>query len=450
VVRIVTREELIARCESQLARLDAAIAEWRRVGERNHAISDSDIAATESRRAELQRLLAQDRFVDVQKGVGAEIAFIQGDQETRLTQAAANAARARTTKRRAQSVAATVLAALDQSSVTVPDQLRRDLEAIASDRSEDTAAISTAFALLSREGGELVTERQRQLAEALKETDAPGDLESLLAREMETPDDAALARLEQRLATFAAVIGEAATAPFEERLERLSREPQAQRRALLIDSLELDLATAVARARQRSAFQYRLRLIAAELDALESEMGKAMAESVRARIDGTLEDLESLEDEARATLERAHREIAARARRQAVLTGLAGLGYEVSEGLETAWARDGRVVLRKAAQPEYGVEVGGGGNAARLQMRTVAFRDASTPPDTSRDRDAETIWCDQLTTLQSKLAASGGEIVIEKATPIGTTPLKVIADASHATDQQRRRREPPTQRTRDK
>ncbi|YCI88526.1 hypothetical protein M1D99_12320 [Pseudomonas sp. R3-41] len=39
---------------------------------------------------------------------------------------------------------------------------------------------------------------------------------------------------------------------------------------------------------------------------------------------------------------------AALARREAVLDGLASLGYEVREGMATAWVETGKVVLRKS------------------------------------------------------------------------------------------------------
>jgi hypothetical protein len=48
---------------------------------------------------------------------------------------------------------------------------------------------------------------------------------------------------------------------------------------------------------------------------------------------------------------------------RAVLGGLAGLGYEVSEGMATAWVKDGRVVLQKAASPGYRIELSGGSRA---------------------------------------------------------------------------------------
>jgi hypothetical protein len=65
--------------------------------------------------------------------------------------------------------------------------------------------------------------------------------------------------------------------------------------------------------------------------------------------------------------------LAADARHRAVLKGLAGLGYEVNEGMATALVQGGHVVLRKAADPDYGVELGGGTKSDQLQVRADAF-----------------------------------------------------------------------------
>ena len=87
--------------------------------------------------------------------------------------------------------------------------------------------------------------------------------------------------------------------------------------------------------------------------------------------------------------------MAAVARRRAVLQGLASLGYEVTKGMATAWVEGGRVVLRKAANRDYGVELAGGAKSDRLQVRAVGFGSPGAVRDTSRDRDMETIWCDE-------------------------------------------------------
>ena len=64
-------------------------------------------------------------------------------------------------------------------------------------------------------------------------------------------------------------------------------------------------------------------------------------------------------------------------------------------------------------------------------MRAVAFRGADSRVDRARDLDAETIWCSELSELESQLARIGGGIVIERQLPVGATPLKVIAESSN-------------------
>lgn len=117
---------------------------------------------------------------------------------------------------------------------------------------------------------------------------------------------------------------------------------------------------------------------------------------------------------------------AALARRQAMLQGLAELGYEVREGMTTAWADSGKIVLRKSATPGYGVELGGKAENGRLQVRAVAL---SPDRDTQRDKDIETIWCNEFGRLQTMLQEDGSELLIERAMGIGETPLKEVLAA---------------------
>ena len=90
-------------------------------------------------------------------------------------------------------------------------------------------------------------------------------------------------------------------------------------------------------------------------------------------------------------------------RKHVVLKGLASLGDEVSEGIATAWARDGHVVLRKAANPGYGIEHSGGSQSNLLQVRTVGIGNPDETRGLSRDRDMVTIWCTEFERLQSSV-----------------------------------------------
>ncbi len=122
------------------------------------------------------------------------------------------------------------------------------------------------------------------------------------------------------------------------------------------------------------------------------------------------------------------RSMAAEERRRAVLEGLASLGYEVSEGMMTAWVSGGRVVLRKPANPGYGVELSGGPQTDVMQVRAVGLGNPADPRDAGRDKDMETIWCGEFERLRSLVAQAGGNVSIESARPVGQYPLKVVAD----------------------
>src|SRR5262249_28036232 len=151
----------------------------------------------------------------------------------------------------------------------------------------------------------------------------------------------------QKLSQLAAILGDRQVASFEERLQQIGTERSEAQRRLLEDSLEIDLAQAVSRARDRAALSRRIALIAAELQATSAERHLELLSALAFADQVPQDEAEQLEQEAEAILKELRDDAAAHARRQAVLKGLGSLGYEVTEGLETAWVRDGRLVLRK-------------------------------------------------------------------------------------------------------
>ncbi len=427
VVRIVTREEVVALCRGLLAQLDDAVDAWETVGRRNGTVTDEEVRAVHRRRDEIRRMLAADRLVDLQKAAATEVDFLWADQQERLAAAAARAAEAASASRRSAAVAREVLERL--AGTAVPAELHARLEEVAAGRAEDGAVVARALSLLAtntEQGG--VTDRQRELATRLRE---PGGRESLaewMAAQASQPT-AATERLAARIAGLGALVGDVEAEPLHERL-RAAEAVADPRRALLMDSLEADVRAAYEAARRRHELRTRLRRLAAELAATEVLDLARLADSLRDRMEEDEDALRALEAGARRALDRHRAEAAARARREAVLTGLAALGYQVSEGMETAWVQGGRVVLRHGTRPDYGVELASPTDTERLQVRAVAFRSAEAPADLVRDSDAETLWCGDLHALEARLAASGGGIQIERALPVGAVPLRVVSEST--------------------
>ena len=419
VVRIVTREEILEICRGHLARVDAALEEWTRIGRRNDCVDAEAIAAATRRRDALAALVAADRFMDLQKQAPIEEAFLREDLTHRLAEVARRQAEARSRERRERDAGASLLRALEQRGPVEP-ALAQGL------RSGDAGALAEGFRALSAGAG--APAASAGLAASLREDERPRDLASWMAGRPPEPADPLLDRLDGRLAELAvALVGERLDG-MRARLEEAWSAPPA-RRSLLLDGLDVETGRALETERRRAALLMDLRLVAAEIGAAGLEVDAYLSGA------DTLEpaSLETRIEAARSALDAHRAQSAAAARREAVLEGLAKLGYEVTEGMSTSLAADGRVVLRSAGRPEYGVEVASAGATGRMQMRPVAFGLGTQGPDPSRDRDAETIWCGDVSTLQERLAEVGAGLEIERALPVGAVPLKRVAAAGVGT-----------------
>ncbi|MEY9881196.1 hypothetical protein [Bradyrhizobium sp. USDA 329] len=424
--RIVTRAEIISICRRSLARLDAAIEFWTSTCKRNGTIDQSDIDRVIARRDEIHRMLDADRFTDLQKQVIAEISYLSADAERRAEKAAESEAKRKGDQRRAKSAAQALLAKFEASHIEIPIDLRRELTTPAASVESLNKAVSKGLMLLQpTDRSEGVTERQRALADRLGAGDRRITLEEWTSQQTGASDDQALLKVDKLLGELAGLGID--PSPFSARIAALEAEPRA-RQALVADSLLLDLNSAIKTRRARARLERDL----AERHAELSEMKSAEAAALRVEIERAIAKAGSNDQElvkrADFLIEAEVRSIAAEERRRAVLEGLASLGYEVSEGMMTAWVSGGRIVLRKPANPGYGVELSGGSQADVMQVRAVGIGNPAEARDAGRDRDMETIWCGEFERLQSLVAKAGGNVSIESARPVGQYPLKVVED----------------------
>jgi hypothetical protein len=413
VVRIVTREEILDICHGQLARVDAALADWTRVGLRNDCITEEAIAAARGRREQLAALIATDQFMALQKQAPIEEAFLREDLQRRLGEVISRERAAQTRAQREREAGASLLRALASSGQEVPSDLASALE-----RGE-APALAAGFQLLSKAAPE--PEATRQLASQFRENDEVSTYADWLARQPAAPADPAIERIEQRLSELSLLASDQAASEWRLRLAEAAEAPTS-RRNLLLDGLEVETGRALRKARKQSVILSDLSLLWAEMAAA----GLSPERVDQATSAATLSELQDRLSVDRETLEEHRARKAVAARRAAVLQGLAGLGYEVTEGMSTSFATEGRAMLRSASRPDYGVEVSAAAGGGRVQMRPVAFQAGAREPDPARDKDAETIWCGDVSALQDSLSALGGELIIERSTPIGATPLKRV------------------------
>ncbi|MBN3568965.1 hypothetical protein [Burkholderia cenocepacia] len=428
VVRIVTREEIIAICEGHLRRLDQAIAIWVAEGTHIGMLSDEEIAATRARRAALAALIAADAFMDLQKKVPDEIAFLKADLARRQLEAVDRAEQAAKRRRQGRLGATTLLGALEAKGIEAPVELRRQLDRLSSgDVVEHAdALLAQGYALLTPNVERTLNDAQRALTTRLMPAETPAAFQAWKAAQSIASRDPVLDRLDRQIGEARVFLGAQEVAGFSSRLDGLDDETNEARRNLLLDSVILDLANAIETARARRAAITVLEELTAEMGAYDTAATVAFAERARQCDTTTLPDIVAeLTRAGQDLIAQLRQEQAAVARRNAILSGLARLGYDVHEGMTTAWAKDGRVVVKKPSLPGYGVEVGGQAQAGRLQVRAVSL---VANRDVARDKDVETLWCGDFARLQALLAQHGDDLLIERAMGVGEVPLKVVAE----------------------
>ncbi|MBY5416106.1 MULTISPECIES: hypothetical protein [Rhizobium] len=425
VVRIVTREEIIAICQGHIAALVAAFEQWQRVGKRNEIVDAEDIQLAQSRISAMGDLLANDKFAELQKQAPLEIAFLKADLETRIVRAAETKARERNEGNRRLRAANSLANALSEKGLEVPPALSNPGSC---SQEELQAAVTQGFALLAPSSlPSEITDRQRELAAKLGEGESHPTLADWLATQHPSAvEDPRLADLERRYEELRALDPERAS-KLSDRVEKVSND-RSSRRSLLIDSLALDIAAERRTATDEADALVKLRAMEAQLKNIQTPASASQLAKINNLLNGssTVAELSNMIATATATLQTIIQERAEQDRRSAILAGLSELGYEVKEGMQTAWVENGRVVLKSNKRPGYGVEIGGNPNSG-MQLRTVGFAASADPRDAIADISAETEFCGDFSVLQAKIAASGGELVVMKALGVGATAVKRIS-----------------------
>jgi hypothetical protein len=428
VVRVVTREERIDTCESLLRQLDAAVASLMQVAKRFGDSKADDASQMAQRRSMLRELVASDRFDEAEQRIRQEIAYCQAEREqvvARATQAATSA-RAKASRQRiaAQMLIEKIAAHAQGEHKGVLDQLRGIAKAERHTEDADRVlAMAARLVTAVDDRGPQLSSDQQALANTLKGSEAAGDRDSTWrAPEIQ---DGRLVALQERLAQIEVLRDGDAAHKFSARLSQLEAEAETPARSMRIDALVLDVVSAVETLKVESDTLSKAEFALTELKALDSSddgMGLQvrLAEALALR---SIQQLPQLINAAESTINSARQRASASARRDAILSGLETLGYQVNETMATSWVEHGRVVLQKPGNALHGVELASAADAQRLQMRAVALSEVR-PQGT--DLHAETAWCEDFGTLKAVLAKNSSELVIERAMPVGAVPLKVV------------------------
>ncbi|KGG84748.1 hypothetical protein P245_23065 [Comamonas thiooxydans] len=429
VVRVVTREERIENCEGLLAQLDAAIRALKADAARLNDSEGEGLARSTVRRDALLELVRTDNFDQAEVQIRQEIGFILSKRSEAIERAASAAAVARRQLSCQRHAATTLIKELERRAPEAHAELAAGLRQIANQAKVTITAesmLAKAMLALSRAAPAAhLSEEQQALARSLQATQDPGiggnGWQSLAAQDKRIVD------LQHQLAQIEVLKGSEVTIAFSQRLDAVELEADGPVRNMKLDALVIEVAAAVAGLRRLSGLVETAQAALAEIEVLGSLTELA---SVRKALEAAIADQNEMRltqvtaDAIQAVgLVRAAR--AAMSRREAILAGLATLGYQVNDNMATAWVDEGRVVLRKADADTHGLEIASAPDAQRLQVRTVAF---SSGLAAAANLAAETAWCGDFSRLQEQLRQDASDLAIERALPVGAVPLKVVQE----------------------
>lgn len=416
VVRVVTREELVAAGTALLARLHAAVQQWQR--DCGDSVKPADVQATKSRRDALAAMLAADRFSEFEQAAVKEIDFLQADTEQRRERAAQARAQERIRNANGRQLARTLL----RAGSNLTSQVRTELEKASAGQlsvAEMDAALSRARQALFLVASQDITPEQKALAQRLGVQETETSFETWKAKSAKP--DVRLQSVFTHLAELDTLGFATESGELEAQLRSVQSMDDDANRNMRLDTLVLAVRKTKDEAVGKVKLLSQVELLAAELSAAAGD-SETLNRLHSVTLATSQEQIQAIATLGRTELAKLQEAASAAARRKAVLEGLQKLGYQVQEGLSTMAADSGRLIARSPVNGDYGVELVTGANQ-KIQVRSIAF-DAAR--DSSQDVAEERRWCGDFGKLQAALQAGGCEVVVEKALGVGATPLRVV------------------------
>ncbi|MCF6312978.1 MAG: hypothetical protein L3J39_11055 [Verrucomicrobiales bacterium] len=218
-------------------------------------------------------------------------------------------------------------------------------------------------------------------------------------------------------------------------LARIEAEIDEEKRVRLLDDLRYPLAEQVRQARESARrveqveeWLQALAVHAEYLDLAEWKRRFERGDAVQAV-------------EVEEAIEEANAAAAAAVARREVLTALQSIGYELRSGMETAFVRDGRIVVRKPNDGDYGVELStlpqGGVNLIRSRVVRLRGQEAQTADERLRDKEREESWCSDRQSIAEYLEALEIKSEVKTARAAGEGGVPVIKPIAAAIDERR-------------
>ncbi|MBA2656820.1 MAG: hypothetical protein H0U70_07510 [Tatlockia sp.] len=449
VVRVITKQEIMANCLIQIDAFKDAIEQWRKFACKHDVLTVEEEKAVDKKLLSVINMFEREQFHDIKKKCITEIASLYDDIQQIKEDAIAKALQESSKRRRTKYSAETLIKTFKTSGLQIPDELQLIVSTAITSNETELATMNSTLGRIITEYSlrEVDKERRSPLLEELAKKLSEGEKIQTLAewqishnKDIKSVENNK--RLDKLLAEIEFFEDKSAAQPFLARIALIENESLQSRRYLLTDSLIIDLVAHATKQKAKEELIVSMTGARRELRRLKSKSAKELEALLTKAIEsGDISLSKKLINRAFLLVKEEMKVIEGSSRREAILQGLAELGYEVQENMATAWVEDGRIVIRKPNEKSYGVELGAIEDAVRIQIQLVTYEQSCIASKASQDLDRETSWCSEFSQLKSLLEQSGTSLYIEKALPIGAKPLKKVQESSTVSVRERRAKE---------
>jgi len=245
-----------------------------------------------------------------------------------------------------------------------------------------------------------------------------------------TPEvESSLDKLDNMLAEVAILQDTAGWAELLQKAEEIRHESTSDRRRLLYEGLTIECGIRLRKVRDFEEWKVKVdRLLDSAAPFAGSSVDEVVKELHQLNRAGSIVDLSAIEARLKEAIQKSDLEQRTAEKRKAVLQALEELGYDVTDGMATALAVPGSVLLQKDTESDYAVEVVTNSDLSIIQTTLVRFGDSSqvSEQDIIRDQEHEEAWCSEHAIIRQKVAASGYESEFKMQLKPGEYPIKLI------------------------
>lgn len=432
-MRIVTREELQAIGRADLRKAETAIESLVKTAKRHDEYTDTLASELWNRREALLALFEKDNWSELTSQSTTLAAFLKSEADRIRLKAISDAKRKRGKRSHIRDAAISMISAYEAAGIKAPAELQETVSKVetADEKNLESFQVILNAAFRGLDSTSIAagpTEKQRELAALMGAGEKGKSYSEWLASNPQETLRSEDPRLTSLMAEIEALDDVETVRHFIGLTHAIHKETSTNRRALLTDSLALELGAHCRLRREKEEVIAMLAEVRSSLLGFKSKLAAKFVTDIALEMEHfNLDRGKTVLTDAKLVLESETKAFEAAARRRAVLEGLSNLGYEVKEQMATAWVKDGRIVVSKPGSTDYGVEIGAPADASKMQVRLVGSDRPATPRDSRRDTDMETIWCSEFSKMKAHLAESGTDIIIERALGVGVQPVKTIS-----------------------